>query len=578
MRLVLVPNAELGEHSEDYKPEIPLGLLSLATILSRLDMVSVQVLDPRHVDFQPSIHTAELLLASAPDVIGFSTMCNTYPYALRTAQLLKQIKPDITVVFGGPHATVVGKETLTSFAFVDFVLMGECEHSIVDFVAYLSMQDRSPADVPGLIFRQKGTAIQSGCNYPVLRADELPEINYELFPDLHDFSSIPLDVGRGCPFACTFCTTSVYWERRYRLRSAQYVIDTVKYLKSMHGLTSFGFVHDNFTASPHRVADFCEHIIASGLEFKWRCSARPDCVDSKLLELMFTAGCRSIFMGVESGSPRIQRLCNKRLKLDRVAPLVSKSMEFGIPITVSFITGFPYEEIADIERTLRMMSAINYEGRTSCDLQLHLLSPVPGAPLLDEPNVEIALDDTASDVSASGTLDQVMKSWIFNLGKSIFGSFYHYVNTTVPRQQILALRLGWFTLFSHLRVTALAMEEARRNDDFALVSVFDTCGLKAAAGDATAEFEWCVSSVQRFLENVGRSWAESLAAVLDFEAEIYRLRLSGGRCLMNCNYDVNEWVERAMGGAPVISFPRPANVRYFIMTDGEMLKIACLPV
>jgi radical SAM superfamily enzyme YgiQ (UPF0313 family) len=578
MRLILVPNPQIvGKRNEEYIPNIPLGLLSLGTVLSCSNIVSVQVLHPRNVDFQSPLQIAEHLLSLEPDVVGFSTMCNTYPFALRTAQLLKQIKPDIVIVFGGPHATVVGKETLNSFAYIDFVLMGECERSIIDFVTYLARHDRKPADIPGLVFRNKNTGVQHTPTYLLLPVDQLPDIDYGLIGDLHGFDSIPLDVGRGCPFRCTFCTTTVYWQQQYRQRSAQEIIKTVQHLKSKYNVTTFDFVHDNFTASSRSVANFCEHILNTGIEFEWSCSARADSVDSKLLDLMYSAGCRGIFMGVESGSPRIQRLCNKKLKLELIEPTIKKALEIGIPPTVSFITGFPYENIDDIEKTLRMMAALNHQGKTKCDLQLHLLSPVPGSQLLNEPNVETALDDVFSDISPAQGFDVFMKNLISSVGKPIFESFYYYVNTTISRQKILLLRFGWFTLFNYFRFTALALEEARRNDDYSLVSVFKWSDLPERYG---AEAECCANSLRMFLECSDRMWAASITAILEFELESYRLRLKGsGSCLLDCEYDVNEWIESITKNDSLpVSLPSPLKKRYFVMANGQKLKIASLPV
>ena len=581
MRLILLPNPQLVcKRNDEYCPTFPLGLLSLATVLSQSTKVSVHVVDPRSIDFQSPLHTAELLLSLDADVVGFSTMCNTYPYALRTAQLLKQLKPDSVIVFGGPHATVVAKETLNAFAFVDFILMGECERSISDFVTYLATQERNPADIPGLVFRQSGSAIQQTHTYPLLPADQLPDIDYGLIGDVHGFESIPLDVGRGCPFRCTFCSTTVYWEQQSRQRSVQNIIDTVRRLKSAYDVTTFDFVHDNFTASPRRVTDFCEHILDSGLAFEWSCSARADFVDHKLLDIMYEAGCRCIFMGIESGSPRIQRLCNKKLKLERVEPAVNKALELGLPLTFSFITGFPYENIDDIEQTLRMMAAINHQGKTKCDLQLHLLSPVPGSPLLSEPNVETALDGTFSDISLAQALDDVMKSWMAGVGKPIFESFYHYVNPILSRQKILVMRFAWFTLFNYFRYTALALEEARRYDDFPLISVFDLPELpEGTDGTKETEVEWCANALRMFLNASDRAWAATLLAILEFEFEAYRLRINGGSCLLECDYDVNEWVEGIdQDGEESTRLPSPVKKRYFIMKNGQKLQVASLPV
>ena len=536
----------------------------------------MHVTDPRRIDFLSPKEAAEELLELEPDVVGFSTMCNTYPYALRTAELLKAERRHLPIVFGGPHASTVASETLDAFAFVDFILTGECERSIQDFVAYLSSPGQEPA-VPGLVYRQQGKAVSPLPGYPMLPADELPDIDYSVLPDLEDFGSLPLDVGRGCPFGCTFCTTNVYWERRYRLRSAQYVIRTVRQVQAAHGISSFGFVHDNFTAAPARVARFCEEVIASGTEFEWRCSARPDSLDGPLLDLMYAAGCRSIFMGIESGSPRVQRLCRKRVKLDRIGPAIKRAKDLGMSLTTSFIAGFPYEGWDDLEQTLGMMSWINHEGRTSYEPQLHLLAPVPGAPLSGESQVEIALDEHISDVSAAAGLDSRMWGWVKSHGKPIFESFYHYINPTLTREQILRLRLGWFTLFTHLKLTAMVLEEARRKEDFAMTSLFLHDDLPPATAEAAEIFEWCARGVSRFLRSKNDAIWESARAVLAFEADVHRIRVSSGEKLIELTHDVYGWARLALDPTAIdVGFPAVHPSRYFLIKVGEAVKIAVL--
>lgn len=578
MRLILVPNAELGTRTPDYRPTIPLGLLSLASALKGKPQIAVHVTDPRSIDFQSPEMTAGKLLDLEPDVVGFSTMCNTYPHALRTAELLKAKRKCLPIVFGGPHASTVASETLETFEFVDFILTSECERSIQDFMAYLSGPGGQPA-VPGLMYRHRGNAVSSLPNYPMLPADELPDIDYSLLHHLRDFGSVPLDVGRGCPFGCTFCTTNVYWERRYRLRSVEYVLHAVQDVQTVHGINSFGFVHDNFTAAPPKVAEFCEKVIASGIKFEWRCSARPDSLDGPLLDLMHAAGCRSIFMGIESGSPRVQRLCKKRVKLDHVAPTIKRALNLELSLTASFIVGFPYEEIDDIEKTLEMMSQINYESRTSYELQLHLLAPVPGAPLSSESHVEIALDKSVSDVSAAAGLDSEMWEWIAKYGKPIFESFYHYINSALSREQILRLRHGWFTIFTHLKLTALALEEARRKEEFAMTSLFLEGSLPPTTAGAGEIFEWCVKCVHDFLSSKRGAIWESVLAVLAFEADVHRLRLLGGTKLVRLTHDVYSWAESALNpsSAPV-GFPDARPSHYVLVTVDDAVKIAQLPV
>ena len=85
--------------------------------------------------------------------------------------------------------------------------------------------------------------------------------------------------------------------------------------------------------------------------YTWSCSARVDCVDPELLELMWEAGCRDIYFGIEAGSARMQAISRKRLDLDLVEPTLDVTSRLRIRTVTSFITGYPEEEKED--RTAR---------------------------------------------------------------------------------------------------------------------------------------------------------------------------------------------------------------------------------
>ena len=60
---------------------------------------------------------------------GFSSICSSYPLTIRIARVLKMLRPESTILLGGPQASVVDMQTLAAFPFVDLVLRGEAERS-----------------------------------------------------------------------------------------------------------------------------------------------------------------------------------------------------------------------------------------------------------------------------------------------------------------------------------------------------------------------------------------------------------------------------------------------------------------
>src|SRR5205814_1110404 len=140
----------------------------------------------------------------------------------------------------------------------------------------------------------------------------------------------------------------------FRVKSPQRVLEDMRSIAARYGFRGFNLVHDMFTVDRRKVAAFCETLIEANEGFKWSCSARTDCVDEELLELMARAGCDGIFFGVETGSKRMQRIIDKDLDPLQARSAVEIAERLGIRTTVSTIVGFPEETEADLRETINV--------------------------------------------------------------------------------------------------------------------------------------------------------------------------------------------------------------------------------
>ncbi len=255
------------------------------------------------------------------DFFGFSTVCSSYPLTLRIAAEVKRAHRDSVVVLGGPQASVVDVSTMRAFPWIDVVVRGEAEHTLPVLVDALANHS-SLAGVPGITFRQGKEAVRNPEAPLVADLDALPFPAFHLFPDVRFCRHFPLELGRGCPFSCTFCSTNDFFRRRFRLKSPEHMIAEMRKVRQDYGISSFELVHDMFTVDRKRVVEFCEALLESKEEFTWGCSARTDCVDEELIALMAKAGCRGIFFGIETGSRRMQKIIDKGLELNDSAERV----------------------------------------------------------------------------------------------------------------------------------------------------------------------------------------------------------------------------------------------------------------
>lgn len=411
---------------QDYEP--PLGVLSLAAHLRDSFPVSIVDLDYLwrraacdHPVFQRSV--VEEVFATHPDVLGFSSISGSYPLTIRLAERCARLLPEATIIFGGPQATVTDIATMDAFPFVDLILRGEADDSFPALVAALAANSPT-ALAPGLTFRDRSRIRRNPNGPALLDMDRLPLPAFDLVPHIGELTALPLEIGRGCPFSCTFCSTNDFFRRRFRLKSPAHVLDEMNRLHSTWGVTSFGLVHDMFTVDRHRVVAFCETMIAAGSPYKWSCSARTDSVDVDLLRQMQRAGCRNVFFGIETGSRRMQRVIDKDLDLDVARAVLRESNALEVHADASLIIGYPQETREDLRDTVNFFADAML--MPWIDPQLNVLSPLAATPITDQYRDQLTLDENWEQISENGTLQDPVDRLMITSHPDIFPNFYAF--------------------------------------------------------------------------------------------------------------------------------------------------------
>lgn len=336
----------------------PVGLLSLIGALRR-DLgsyVHVGLFDVNSaIDFHNNKLSdqfykviAESIVMEGPDVVGFMTECDSYHHVLQMCQEIKELNPRIIIVLGGPHATSVAMETLKRYHCIDAIVKGEGEKSFVELIrSYLTGSELS---IPGVAQRLRGVIHDGGSSALIECLDELPNVAYDLYVPSEN-EEIFLEVGRGCPFSCSFCSTAPYWGRRHRVKSPDRILSEIATVRSMYGASRIHFTHDLFTVDQRWVARVCDALKSANLGVEWTCSARTDTVSEKILDLMKEAGCGAVYFGLESGSNAMLKKINKPISIDRSVELISYCRDIGIRANAGFIVGLPGESIEELQQT-----------------------------------------------------------------------------------------------------------------------------------------------------------------------------------------------------------------------------------
>jgi radical SAM superfamily enzyme YgiQ (UPF0313 family) len=450
----------------------PLGILSLAAVLAREGLQSDVVdLNRLYYDFlrepgyQPGVSDFAAFVGTyfstrSYDVFGLSTICSSYPLTLRVARELKRHYPDSAIVLGGPQASVVDEATMRTYPFVDLIVRGEAEVTLPAVLSAIESGQDAGA-IEGITYRKGDSIVRNANASPILDLDTLPFPAYHLYPHISSCTYVPLELGRGCPFACTFCSTNDFFRRRFRLKSPAHIIDEMRAIRDAYGITSFDLVHDMFTVDRKRVAAFCEALIESGEKFFWGCSARTDCIDEELIALMARAGCRGIFFGFETGSARMQKIIEKDLDLAQAARQVRICNRYKIKTAVSLITGFPEETPDDVRDTVHVfMDSLRYDH---ADPQLCILAPLAATPIHDKHRKDLIFDDIISDMSFQGWRQDKRDAEMIEGHPDIFPNFYSVPTPHLDRQFLKELREFILNGMTTLRWLLVALHQDAGN-------------------------------------------------------------------------------------------------------------------
>ncbi|MFW9968386.1 MAG: B12-binding domain-containing radical SAM protein [Candidatus Thorarchaeota archaeon] len=377
-----------------------LGVLSLAASLNSRSLLC-EVIDlieySRASEKDPETMIAEIsfkVLSAKPDVLGLSTMSSNLAIALQVCKTIKAKNPSMTTVLGGPGVSFCAREIMNSFPYIDAVIRGEADEAFPDFIESLGLGNETPT-IKGVVIRDGPSIIDNGWPTPIQDLDSLPVPLYELCrmtPDIQK-AAISIEVGRGCPFACTFCSTSAFFKRDFRVKSVKRILEEISLIRSQFTRRSVLFNHDLLTFNNRFINELCDSIMRLELPIEWSCSARLDTINEEMLRKMRNAGCEAIFLGIEAATDRMQKKINKRLNLESFTDILATAVELGFKVTISFIVGIPGMNREDIQSLWSHALLAKSLGIKQVTIQVHSLAPELGSALYQENRSNLEYDD-----------------------------------------------------------------------------------------------------------------------------------------------------------------------------------------
>jgi anaerobic magnesium-protoporphyrin IX monomethyl ester cyclase len=364
----------------------PAGLLSLASPLLAAGH-DVVILD--------SAVTPDYLTAVEGAISGaicFGVSLLTGPMiegAIAAARLVKKRRPELPVIFGGWHPSLLPDQTLRE-PFVDVVVMNQGELTLMEIVQRLE-NGTDLSGVAGCSYKEH-ERVRHNPDRPVTRISSLPMPAYQLvdfdaYEKVCGDRKLPYASSVGCPYACNYCTDTVFYNRRFNALSSTRVVEEVAGLAARYDLREIALLDSNFLVDTRRAVEIARGFIEADSTFRWTFQASTDLLcrlSDEEVCLLGRSGVTHIGFGVESGSEAVLLKMNKRHEHVRdMIETARKCQIAGIRATFNLIFGFPGETDADRRETLKTMGEIA-AGYSNVTFSPNIFIPYPGIPVWQE--------------------------------------------------------------------------------------------------------------------------------------------------------------------------------------------------
>jgi len=375
---------------------VPLGPLYLAEVLQK-EGYKPYIIDEGN---ETALERVAKLMSSEVIAIGISTMSGTQlGNAIILTNRLKELYPDIPIIWGGVHVTALPKQTLESEV-VDYLVWGEGEKSFIMLLEVLKRENSNAlSTIPGIGYRIDGNGhynITPNAGYTDL--NRIYRLPYNLV-DMNRYArklligaekEYPVYTSRGCPFRCTFCsnTSSTWLNTRMRYNSIEHIVEDIRVLVQDYQADMITFADEGFLFNEKRLFNILKALRREGIKIKFRFSSRVDLilrVRKESWKKMIDYGLAAVGAGIESGSENMLKIMSKNITVEQINRMDELLTNLRLFKTYNYMIAGPRETVDDLKDTLRMIAK---QARTSVycpyPFTVYRYIPYPGTEMYED--------------------------------------------------------------------------------------------------------------------------------------------------------------------------------------------------
>jgi anaerobic magnesium-protoporphyrin IX monomethyl ester cyclase len=364
---------------EKMQPYPPLQTLIAAAVL-REQRIPTGLFDPALVSPQEGFEAAldrfrpDLVVVCEDDFNFLSKMClaRNRELAFRMSEWSR--RRGIPAAVHGSDASDHVREYVE--AGFDAVLIGEVETPLLELAS-----GKAKDSIAGLAFRSGASISRNAQRALRTNLDALPLPAWDLIDmdryrrawvSAHGYFSLNVVSSRGCPYRCNWCAKPIYGNS-YHARSAPVVAGELSLLKKSFRPDHIWFADDIFALSSRWTFEFADAVESLDARIPFKMQSRCDLMTRETVKALRRAGCQEVWMGAESGSQRILDTMDKGTRVRQIYEACANLRKHGIRACLFLQFGYPGEEWADIEATIRMVRETAPD-----DVGISVSYPLPG--------------------------------------------------------------------------------------------------------------------------------------------------------------------------------------------------------
>lgn len=376
-----------------------LGLLYLAgSLKSAFDASSIDIsyLGPKH-DLRSHL---DFVKQVRPDIYAISFTSKAPSLSYRTIKAVKDACPNVRIVAGGAHPTVMPMEVFDA-APVDVVALGEGEATFMELVNAIASQSRPDIEsIRGIAFRENDHVTHTAQRPLIENLDDIPFPAWELV-DFREYTGMHLKkqpiessllISRGCPFHCAFCSQPIwkYQKPWLRARSAENVCREIDLLYE-RGVREIYLSSDELNFNQDWALELCRAIAGRKYtDLFFQCNMRADKVSQSLVDAMAEMKCWMVHLGIESANDRVLQGIGKKVTVAQIEEATRLLSQAGIRVFAFMMLYQAWEEDSQLEfesteevnRSLRWAKKM-YKAGFIHYMSWQFTTPMPGARLFD---------------------------------------------------------------------------------------------------------------------------------------------------------------------------------------------------